>query len=300
MRQRSNPGSKRGEPDDAPAKVLHVRMGRPTVESVDGEFKSSTSRSPLRTSTSEHVTASTRVGSSHTSSTARKSLGREQDLTLQSLDRLPKTTHSRPGSGSRKSSAGAGSGSGAGAASSSLSYTSPGRRSTTDSFVDLFSDAVRVVSVLNACLSNLFVSYCHAPPPPFPVHVMQKIVRLNIGGQIFATSRETLTRDQYCMLTVLANGDMPSTRDDSGAFFIGTILHAVLTSSSVLTLTSLMLRCRVRQIETQHTSVTSSTFSATASVTCNTWPHLCVLSHRSSCHVWLFPGGRLALRPGCA
>ena len=49
----------------------------------------------------------------------------------------------------------------------------------------------------------------------------QKIVRLNVGGTIFATSRETLTRDEYCMLTVLVNGDMPSTRDTSGAFFIG-------------------------------------------------------------------------------
>lgn len=46
------------------------------------------------------------------------------------------------------------------------------------------------------------------------------IVRLNVGGRVFATSHSTLTYFPDTMLSKLVSGDIPSHRDETGAFFI--------------------------------------------------------------------------------
>ena len=54
------------------------------------------------------------------------------------------------------------------------------------------------------------------------VNHKRKIISFNIGGRIFATSRETIANDEFCMLNVMLKHEpsMSSTRDESGAIFI--------------------------------------------------------------------------------
>jgi hypothetical protein len=49
-----------------------------------------------------------------------------------------------------------------------------------------------------------------------------KIITFNVGGTIFATSRETIANDEFCMLNVMLKHEasMSSSRDESGAIFI--------------------------------------------------------------------------------
>lgn len=47
-----------------------------------------------------------------------------------------------------------------------------------------------------------------------------RIIRLNFGGQVFATSRETLLIQPNTFFTKLLDGTIPTTIDNTGAFFI--------------------------------------------------------------------------------
>jgi uncharacterized protein YjbI with pentapeptide repeats len=49
-----------------------------------------------------------------------------------------------------------------------------------------------------------------------------KIIRFNVGGTMFSTSRDTVANDEYCMLNVMLKHEttMARSRDESGAFFI--------------------------------------------------------------------------------
>ena len=49
-----------------------------------------------------------------------------------------------------------------------------------------------------------------------------KIIQYNVGGQRFATSRDTIANDEFCMLNVMLKHEssMASSRDTSGALFI--------------------------------------------------------------------------------
>ncbi|KAI1693043.1 BTB/POZ domain-containing protein [Ditylenchus destructor] len=45
-------------------------------------------------------------------------------------------------------------------------------------------------------------------------------VRLNVGGKVFQTSKDTLSRYPESFLAYLANGVLPSDKDETGAFLI--------------------------------------------------------------------------------
>jgi uncharacterized protein YjbI with pentapeptide repeats len=49
-----------------------------------------------------------------------------------------------------------------------------------------------------------------------------KIIRFNVGGETFATSRDTIANDQFCMLNIMLKHEtsMASARDTTGALFI--------------------------------------------------------------------------------
>ena len=49
-----------------------------------------------------------------------------------------------------------------------------------------------------------------------------KIIYFNVGGQVFATSRETIANDEFCMLNIMLKHEssMASSRDSNGALFI--------------------------------------------------------------------------------
>ena len=47
-----------------------------------------------------------------------------------------------------------------------------------------------------------------------------RIVRLNVGGSIFSTTKATLTSNPDSFLARLVDSDLPSTVDESGALFI--------------------------------------------------------------------------------
>ena len=54
------------------------------------------------------------------------------------------------------------------------------------------------------------------------VNRKRKIITFNVGGQIFATSRETIANDEFCMLNVMLKHEqsMSASRDERGAIFI--------------------------------------------------------------------------------
>ena len=47
-----------------------------------------------------------------------------------------------------------------------------------------------------------------------------EIINLNVGGQKFSTSRDTLTWSPESFFSSLLSGRIPSLKDDSGAIFI--------------------------------------------------------------------------------
>jgi hypothetical protein len=48
----------------------------------------------------------------------------------------------------------------------------------------------------------------------------EDLLRLNVGGVFFTTTKATLLRYPNSMLGAMFNGSMPTTRDESGAYFI--------------------------------------------------------------------------------
>ncbi|KAI1702973.1 BTB/POZ domain-containing protein [Ditylenchus destructor] len=45
-------------------------------------------------------------------------------------------------------------------------------------------------------------------------------IRLNVGGKVFQTTKDTLSRYPDTFLARLVNGDLPSAKDESGAYLI--------------------------------------------------------------------------------
>ncbi|XP_074864671.1 BTB/POZ domain-containing protein KCTD17 isoform X3 [Carettochelys insculpta] len=66
------------------------------------------------------------------------------------------------------------------------------------------------------------VSYPRASPPPPPADSGRaKWVRLNVGGTVFLTTRQTLCREQKSFLCRLCQGEeLQSDRDETGAYLI--------------------------------------------------------------------------------
>ncbi|XP_012672144.2 BTB/POZ domain-containing protein KCTD6 [Clupea harengus] len=82
------------------------------------------------------------------------------------------------------------------------------------------------IEPLIQCLNN--------PKPPYPLDTfeqMTKPVTLNVGGQVYSTSMSTLQRYPDSMLGGMFRGDLPTTRDAEGNYFIdrdGTLFRYIL------------------------------------------------------------------------